>query len=255
MEVMYARCAGLDVHPASVVACARHAEGPRVQRTLERFGTTTQELLRLADWLEQHGCTHVAMESSGVYWKPVWHVLEGRFELVLANAMHVKNIPGRKSDVKDAVWISDLLAHGLLRGSFVPPERIQELRDLTRTRKQLVREIARHTQRIQKTLEDANVKLTEAISNILGTSGRAILHALIAGETDLDRLVDLTSGRLKASRAALKDALQGRVTEHHRFMLKMHLEQLERLEAAVRDVEARADQQPFRAATELLKTI
>ena len=255
MDLLYSRCAGLDVHPRSVSACLRVVVDGRVSQEVRTFGTSTRELTEMAEWLASAGCTQVAMESTGVYWKPVWHVLEGRFELVLANAMYVKNIPGRKSDVKDAVWISDLLAHGLLRGSFVPPERIQELRDLTRTRKQLVREIARHTQRIQKTLEDANVKLTEVITNVIGTSGRAILRALIAGETDLDRLVDLTSGRLKASRAALKDALQGRVTEHHRFMLKMHLDQLEHLEATVRDVEARADQQPFRAATELLKTI
>src|SRR6266498_3657810 len=255
MEVVNPRCAGLDVHSRRISACARIVTDRGVSREVCSFGTSTHELRAMADWLESKECTHVAMESTGVYWKPVWHVLEGRFELVLANAMYVRNIPGRKSDVKDAVWIADLLAHGLLRGSFVPHEKIQELRDLTRTRKQLVREITRHTQRIQKTLEDANVKLTEVISSVLGTSGRAILRALIAGETDLDRLVDLTSGRLKASRAALKDALQGRVTEHHRFMLKMHLEQLERLEAAVRDVEARADQQPFRAATELLKTI
>jgi transposase len=195
------------------------------------------------------------MESTGVYWKPVWHVLEGRFELVLANAMYVRNIPGRKSDVKDAVWIADLLAHGLLRGSFVPPERVQELRDLTRTRKQLVREMTRHTQRIHKTLEDANVKLTEVISNVLGTSGRAIVRALIAGESDPEKLVDLTGGRLKAPRATLVDALRGRITEHHRFMLQMHLEQVEHLERAIRDVEARADQAPFRAATELLMTM
>jgi transposase len=209
----------------------------------------------MADWLASLGCTHVAMESTGVYWKPVWHVLEGRFELVLANAMYIRNIPGRKSDVKDAVWIADLLAHGLLRPSFVPPEKIQELRDLTRSRKQLTREITRHTQRIQKTLEDANVKLTEVISNILGVSGRAILRAVIAGETDPDRLIELTAGRLKAPRPQLRDALQGRVTDHHRFMLRMHLEQVEHLEAAVRDLEARADQGSFRVATELLMTI
>jgi transposase len=195
------------------------------------------------------------MESTGVYWKPVWHVLEGHFELVLANAMHVRNIPGRKSDVKDAVWIADLLAHGLLRGSFVPPERVQELRDLTRTRKQLVREMTRHTQRIQKTLEDANVKLTQVVSSVVGKSGRAILRALIAGETDVSRLVELTSNRLKASPEQLADALRGRVTDHHRFMLKMHLVQLEHIESAVRDLEARADQLPFRAAIDLLTTI
>lgn len=255
MDLLYPRCAGLDVHPRSVSACARLVIDGRVSHEIRTFGTSTRELQEMADWLAGVGCTHVAMESTGVYWKPVWHVLEGRFELVLANAMYVRNIPGRKSDVKDAVWISDLLAHGLLRGSFVPPERIQELRDLTRTRKQLVREITRHTQRIQKTLEDANVKLTEVISNVLGTSGRAILRALIAGETDPGKLVDLTQGRLKAPREKLVDALRGRVTEHHRFMLKMHLEQIEHLERAVRELEARADQGSFRAATELLTTI
>lgn len=255
MDLLYQRCAGLDVHPRSVSACARIVSEGRVTHEVRTFGTSTRELQEMADWLAGLGCTQVAMESTGVYWKPVWHVLEGRFELLLANAMHIRNIPGRKSDVKDAVWISDLLAHGLLRGSFVPPEKIQELRDLTRTRKQLVREITRHTQRIQKTLEDANVKLTEVISNSLGTSGRAILHALIAGESDPGTLVDLTEGRLKAPRETLIDALRGRVTEHHRFMLKMHLEQIEHLERAVRELEARADQGSFRAATELLTTI
>jgi transposase len=255
MDLLYTRCAGLDVHPRSVSACVRIVIEGRVSHEVRTFGTSTRELREMADWLASLGCTHVAMESTGVYWKPVWHVLEGRFELVLANAMYIRNIPGRKSDVKDAVWIADLLAHGLLRASFVPPEKIQELRDLTRSRKQLTREITRHTQRIQKTLEDANVKLTEVISNILGVSGRAILRALITGETDPDRLIELTGGRLKAPRPQLRDALRGRVTDHHRFMLKMHLEQVEHLEAAVRDLEARADQGPFRVATELLMTI
>lgn len=255
MDLLYTRCAGLDVHPRSVSACTRIVIEGRVSHEVRTFGTSTRELREMADWLASLGCTHVAMESTGVYWKPVWHVLEGRFELVLANAMYIRNIPGRKSDVKDAVWIADLLAHGLLRPSFVPPEKIQELRDLTRSRKQLTREITRHTQRIQKTLEDANVKLTEVISNILGVSGRAILRALIAGETDPDRLIELTAGRLKAPKPQLRDALQGRVTDHHRFMLRMHLEQVEHLEAAVRDLEARADQGSFRIATELLMTI
>ena len=148
----------------------------------------------------------------------MWHVLEGSFELVLANATHIRNVPGRKSDVNDAMWIADLLAHGLIRGSFVPPTHVQELRDLTRTRKQLVREIARHTQRLQKTLEDANIKLTGVISSIIGRNGRALLRALIAGESDPERLVELTDGRLKAPRAQLVEALRGRVREHHRFM-------------------------------------
>ena len=179
------------------------------------------------------------MESTGVYWKPVWHILEGQFALTLANAMHVRNIPGRKSDKKDAMWLADLLAMGLIRSSFVPPAPIHDLRDLTRTRKQLVREMARHTQRVQKTLEDANVKLTEAISDVLGVSGRAILNAFIAGETDPERLADLANGRLKASRTQLVDVLHGRVTAHHRFMLKLHLDQIEALEKVVGALEAR----------------
>src|SRR3984893_17249707 len=217
MEVLYPRCAGLDVHAGSVTACVRLASGGTVTYQHRTMPTTTSGLLELADWLTTAGCTHVAMEATGVYWKPVWHVLEGQFALVLANAMHVRNVPGRKSDMNDATWIADLLAHGLIRSSFVPPAPIQELRDLTRTRKQLVREIASHTLRIQKTLEDANLKLTRVISDILGISGRAILKALIAGQTDAERLVDLTHGRLKASRAQLVDALHGRITTHHRF--------------------------------------
>lgn len=255
MDLLYERCAGLDVHPRSISACVRIVSQGRTTHEVRTFGTSTRELRAMADWLAESGCTHVAMESTGVYWKPVWHALEGRFELVLANAMLVRNIPGRKSDVKDAEWISDLLAHGLLRGSFVPPEQVQELRDLTRTRKQLVREIARHTLRLQKTLEDANIKLTEVISDVLGLSGRAILHAIIEGETNPERLADLTSGRLKAPRSTLVDALTGRVTEHHRFMLRMHLQQIQALEQAVRELEARAGAGPFRVAVELLTTM
>ena len=182
MEVIYERCAGLDVHKETVVACTRVVEKGKVHQEVRTFQTTTTALLKLSDWLGQLGCTHVAMESTGVYWKPVWHVLEGSFELVLANAAHIRNVPGRKSDVKDAVWIADLLAHGLIRGSFVLPEPIQNLRDLTRTRKQVVREIVQHTQRIQRILEDANVKLDSVISDILGMSGHRILQAIVAGQ-------------------------------------------------------------------------
>jgi transposase len=212
MDLRYPKCAGLDVHQQTVVACARVVAGSSVTHDRRTFGTTTGELLALSDWLTAHGCTHVAMESTGVYWKPIWQVLEGSFTLVLANAMHIRNIPGRKSDMNDATWIADLLAHGLIRGSFVPPAPVQELRDLTRTRKQLVREITQHTLRIQKTLENANLKLTGLLSNILGVSGRAILQALVAGETNPERLADLVHGRLKASRVDLVAALHGRVT-------------------------------------------
>jgi transposase len=257
MEVLYPRCAGLDVHAGSVTACVRIASGTEVTYPHRTVATTTRGLLDLDEWLTSHRCTHVAMEATGVYWKPVWHVLEAHFTLVLANAMHIRNVPGRKSDMNDATWIADLLAHGLIRSSFVPPAPIQTLRDLTRTRKQLVGEIARHTLRIQKTLEDANLKLTQVMSDILGTSGRAILTALVAGETDPERLADLTRGRLKASRAALVDALHGRVTEHHRFMIQLHLTQIDTLDAAVATIEARVGDAlgPFRAAVSLLTTM
>src|SRR5213593_4002914 len=233
MDVVHLKCAGLDVHQQTVVACARAGSGKAVAYDVRTFGTTTPELLALSDWLTAHGCTHVAMESSGVYWKPVWHVLEGHVDLVLANAMHIRNIPGRKSDVNDATWIADLLAHGLIRSSFVPPAPVQELPDLTRTRKQRVREIAQHTLRIQKTLATANVKLTSVLADIMGVSGRAILAALVAGETPPERLAALASAKVQASRAALTAALHGRGTAHHRFLLKPHLGQIETLEAAV----------------------
>lgn len=257
MEVIHPRCAGLDVHQKTIVACARTMTGDASTHEVKTFGATTRDLLALTDWLSARGCTHVAMESTGVYWKPVWHVLDGSFELVLGNAMHIRNVPGRKSDVNDATWIADLLAHGLIRGSFVPPGPIHELRDLTRTRKQLVRETGSHTLRLQKILEDANLKLTGLISDVLGVSGRAIIEAVIAGETDPERLASLTTGRLKASRQEIIDALHGRVTEHHRFMLKLHLSQIDALETAVRGLEARVGSalEPFREAVDRLTTM
>ena len=235
------------------------AAGRKVTTEHQEFATTTAGLLDLAAWLSEAGCTHVAMEATGVYWKPVWHILEDEesFTLVLANAQHIRNVQGRKSDRKDAAWIADLLAHGLIEGSFVPPAPIQELRDLTRTRKQLVGEVARHTQRLQKTLEDANVKLTRVVSDILGASGRAILAALIAGETDPERLADCTDVRLKASRADIVAAVHGRVTAHHRFLLQLHLTQIDALRAAVENVERQADEVllPFREAADRLTTM
>ena len=256
MPLLYARCAGVDVHARQVVACARMVVNHRVTYERLTVPTTTRGLLELADWLAAHEVTHVAMEATGVYWKPVWHVLEEQFDLLLANAQHVKNVPGRKSDVNDAQWLADLLAVGLIRGSFVPPAPVQELRDLTRTRKQLVREIGRHTQRLQKVLQDANIKLTETISDLLGHSGRAVLRALSAGETDPERLVALTRG-LKASHAQLVDALTGRITAHHRFMIKLHLEQIAAIEAGLTTLEQHLTEalQPFRAAADLLKTM
>jgi len=185
MEVLYPRCAGLDVHKATVVAALRLIAGGEVAREVRTFGTTTAGLLELAEWLAANGCTHVAMEATGVYWRPVWHVLvEGGLVLVLANAAQVKNVPGRKTDVGDAAWLAELLAHGLVRASFVPEPAAQALRALLRTRKQLVREKASHVLRLQKTLEDANIKLDGVVADLLGKSGRAMLEALVAGETD-----------------------------------------------------------------------
>ena len=256
MEVLHPRCAGLDVHKDMVMACVRRAMASTRYATAE-FATTTSGLLQLADWLEAQRCTHVAMEATGVYWKPVWHVLEGRFELLLVNPAHARNVPGRKSDVNDAHWLADLLAHGLIRASFVPPQPIQELRDLTRTRKQLVRQVGRHTLRIQKTLEDANLKLTGVISDLLGTSGRAILKALIAGETDPERLLEHTTGRLEAPRERLLEGLRGVVTDHHRFMLQLHLRQIDALHSGIAGLERRLEKllRPFRDRIEQLDSI
>jgi transposase len=258
MEVLYPHCAGLDVHKDTVVACVRHMANGSVRREVRTFKTTTKDLLALSDWLAAEGGTHIAMEATGVYWKPVWHVLsDGDFTLVLANAAHVKNVPGRKTDVNDATWLSDLLAHGLIRGSFVPDEQTQEMRTLLRTRKQLVRERSSHIQRLQKTLEDANIKLDSVISDVIGLSGRAMVEAVIAGENDPDRLAQLAHRRIKAPPAALREALRGRVTRHHRFLLRLHLQQIDAIDAAIEqiDQEVEADAEPFRAAIALLITI
>src|SRR5215218_2243165 len=258
MEVLYPRCAGLDVHKDTVVASARLATGRDVTVEVQTFPTTTAGLLALSAWLAERGCTHVAMEATGVYWKPVWHVLsDGDLTPVLANAAQVKNVPGRKTDVADATWLADLLAHGLVRASFVPDAPTQALRALLRTRKQLVRERAGHVQRLQKTLEDADLKLASVLTDVTGTSGRAILDALIAGESDPVTLAALAHQRVKAPPEKLAEALRGRVTSHHRFLLRLHLRQIDALEAAVAEIdrEVEADLEPFRAAVRLLSSI
>jgi transposase len=256
MEVVYSRCAGLDVHKKLIVACVRLLDGGRIIRKKERFGATTAELIRLADWMTEHKVTHAAMESTGVYWKPVWHVLARDFQLILANAQHVKAVPGRKSDMSDAEWLAELLAHGLIRGSFVPPEGIQELRELTRTRKQLSRTLATQALRIQKVLEDANIKLSSVVSDILGKASRAILQAIIAGETTPERLAQL-KGQLKATPQALEAALRGRVTENHRFLLRLHRDQVDSIQRAIDAIDARLEQrlEPFRAHVDRLTEI
>jgi transposase len=238
MELLHPHCAGLDLHKETVVACIRHMLNGTVTTEVKSFQTTTQQLMELSDWLSSHGVTHIAMEATGVYWKPVWHILsDGEFELVLANAAHVKNVPGRKTDVNDATWIADLVAFGLIKASFVPGEDIQELRSLQRARKQLVREQTRHTQRIQKTLEEANIKLDSVISDILGVSGRKMIEAMIDGVRNPAKLAALADRRIKASPKELYDALHGRLTDHHRFMLKLYLKQFDALEASIIEID------------------
>ncbi len=258
MEVFHPRCAGLDVHKDSVVAAVRLAEAGTVHTEVRRFETTTPGLLALAAWLAECGCTHVAMEATGVYWKPVWHVLsDGELVLILANAAHVRTVPGRKTDVADAAWLAELLAHGLIRPSFVPEPATQALRALLRTRKQLVREQASHVQRLQKTLEDANLKLASVLTDIMGLSGRAILEALVAGERDPDRLLALVHPRVTAAPERLRAALTGRLTNRHRFLLRLHLGQYDALAAALAEIDAEVerDLDPFRDAVRRLRTI
>jgi transposase len=258
MEVLHPRCCGLDVHKETVVACLRLVIDGKTVKEVRTFSTTTAHLIALSAWLAENKCTHIAMEATGVYWKPVWHILaDGEFELVLANAAHIKNVPGRKTDVKDADWISDLLAHGLIRASFVPDSETQEMRTLMRTRKQLVREQSRHILRIQKTLEDANIKLDSVITDIIGVSGRKMIEALIAGQSDPAKLARLADRRVKASQESLRDALRGRVTRRHRFLLRLHLDQIDALDVAIGkiDQEVEASIAPFRTAVEQVSSV
>jgi|SRR4051794_21679892 transposase len=258
MDMLHRRCAGLDVHKKTVVAAMRVAVENKLVSEVRTFATTTAGLLALSDWLTENSCTHAAMEATGVYWRPVWHVLcDGELELIVANAAHVRNVPGRKTDVSDAAWLAELLAHGLIRGSFVPDAATQELRTLLRTRKQLVRERSRHVQRIHKALEDANIKLEAELSDVLGKSGRAMLDAMVAGETDPVRLAALAHPGVKSSQARLQEALHGRLTRHHRFLLQLHLGQIDGLDAAVTTLDREVDVNlaPFRTAVELVSTI
>jgi Transposase and inactivated derivatives len=234
MEVIFRRCAGLDVHKKTVVACVRILdEAGELTKLVRTFGTMTGDLEEMARWLTELGVTHVAMESTGVFWKPLYNVLDGRFELLLCNAQHVKRVPGRKTDVTDCEWIAQLLQHGLLHGSLVPQRAMRELRDLTRQRAQLTGEQSRAVNRIHKVLEDANVKLGAVATDILGKSGRAILDAIVDGESDPQRLADMAVGQLRKKIPELEKALHGKLTEHHRFMLKTLLEQVDYLEGLI----------------------
>jgi len=258
MEVVHPRCAGLDVHKRTVVAC-RLTPGPGADpaREVRTFGTTTRELLARADWLAEADVCHVAMESTGSYWKPVYNILETDFELLVVNAAHMKAVPGRKTDVRDAEWIAELLRHGLLQASFVPTRPERELRELTRYRTTLIRDRASEVNRIQKVLEGANIKLASVASDVAGVSGLAILRALVAGQTDPAALAGLARGRMRSKRPALEEALAGSIGPHQRFILATMLHRLDELEqhiaAVSTEIEARL--RPFDEAIERLTTI
>lgn len=253
MDVLYERCCGLDVHKKTVTACAI-TPADRQWRT---FATVTKGLLELADWLKEQGVTHVAMESTGVYWKPVYNILEGEFSLLLVNAQHIKAVPGRKTDMRDAEWIAELLQHGLLRASFVPEREQRELREATRYRRTLIQERSRVVNRIHKTLEGGNVKLASVASDVLGASGLAMLQALVAGETDAQALAELAKGRLKDKRAALEEALQGRIGAHQRLMLASHIRHLEFLNQEIEhwDEEVAQRMHPFETEVQRLDEV
>jgi transposase len=259
VERLLERCAGLDVAKDELVACLRApgADGGRRQE-VRTYPTFTSGLEALADWLEAEGVSQVVMEATGQYWKPVWYVLEERgFELKLVNARHVKILPGRKTDVADAGWLAELLEHGLLRGSFVPPTAIRELRDLTRYRKRLIQAHSSEVQRVQKTLEDAGIKLDSVASDVVGVSGRAMLRALVAGERDPEVLAELAKGRLRVKIPQLRQALRGRFRDHHALLIRLALEHLEHLEAAVSALDGEVDRviAPFAEARDHLDTI
>jgi len=257
VQVIYERCCGLDVHKRTITACVLKWLGGDWKKEIRQFGTMTHDLLALSDWLVREGCTHVAMESTGVYWKPVYNILEGQFELLVVNAQHLKAVPGRKTDVRDAEWIAELLAHGLLRGSFVPPVRVRELRELTRYRTSLVCDCARTINRLQKVLEGANLKLASVVSDIRGVSARLMLEALVAGERDTSQLANLAKGRLKEKHAQLVEALSCRLQPHQSFLIAEHLAQIDYLEGAIERLSRQIEEKlrPFEQEMVWLDTI
>ena len=260
MDLVYARCAGLDVHKATVVGCVRVPGPQRGDRQTETrtFATTLRGLEELTAWLTDHGVTHVAMESTGVYWRPVYAGLEGTVQVLLVNARHVQMVPGRKTDVRDCEWLAQLLECGLLRGSFVPPPAVRDLRDLTRLRKALIRERGHHVNRIEKTLELASIKLGTVVTDIMGKTGRAILQALSAGGGAPEQLAALAQGSIRTKKqAALREAVAGRLTPHYAFLLHQHLSLIEALDAHIATLDARIDaaMAPFAEAAALVQTM
>jgi len=258
MQTIVERGCGLDVHQATVVACLLIVrKNGTVHKQVRSFGTTTRELVSLREWLLAEGCTHAAMESTGVYWKPVYAVLEGALEIVVANAYHVKNVPGRKTDVKDAEWLADLLCHGLLRSSFVPPKPIRELRDLTRYRRKLVEAQTAERNRLLKVLESANIKLASVATDVFGVSGRLMLRALIEGVATPEEMSELAKGTLRRKIARLQPALEGNLEPHHRFLLKLQWQPVEAAERDLATLQERIQQklEPYAAQSALLDEI
>ena len=259
MEAMIERCAGLDVHQETVVACVLFVSlDKKPSKEIQTFPTTTRGLLALSDWLSSYKVTDVVMESTGVYWKPIWNVLENDFQLILANAQHVKNVPGRKTDVKDAEWLAKLLRSGLIESNFVPPEDIRDLRDLTRYRKKLIYSRTAERNRIHKILQDANIKLTTVVSDIFGATGCRILEALINGEKmEVQKLQQMVDPRIKANLEAIVEALNGRIRKHHRDMLRFHWEHIAYIDETIDKVVEQIDQLliPYQKEWELLETI
>ena len=243
MDVTHTHCAGLDVHKKIVVACCLiQVPSGKLKRTVRSFGTTTAQLLSLSDWLSNQQVTQIAMESTGEYWKPIYNILESNFEIMVVNAHHLKNVPGRKTDVKDAEWIADLLRHGLLTGSFIPPLAQRDLRDLTRQRITLVRERARVVNRLQKVLEWANIKLASVVTDITGVSAIKILKAIVDGQTNAEDLAKLAKGRLIHKIAQLKESLSGQVRSHHRFLLQQHLNHIQFLDQQINQFNQQIDE-------------
>ena len=258
MEVVHERCCGLDVHKKTVVAClVTPGRGGQPTREVRTFSTMTRELLALSDWLRDAGCTHAAMESTGSYWKPVYNLLEGSFELLVVNAQHMKAVPGRKTDVKDAEWIADLLRHGLLRPSFIPSRPERELRELTRYRTSLLQERAAEVNRLQKVLEGANIKLASVATNVVGFSGRAMLAAMVAGEYEVEAVAGLARGKLRNKIGALREALEGRLQPHQRFMLAAQLRHIDSLDSLIEEVSGEVERRlaTLRAELKRLSTI
>jgi transposase len=258
MEAIIEKCCGLDVHQATVVACVLVGQGEqRVKQQIRKFGTFARDLRALRDWLTELGVTHVGMESTGVYWVPVFRALEGSFKLIIGNAQHIKNVPGRKTDQKDSHWLAHLVRCGMIQPSFVPPPAIRELRELTRYRRSLMNDQVRIRNRVQKLLETASIKLASVASDVFGLSGRAMLRALVAGETDPTVLAQLAKGSLRRKIPALVEALEGNFEEHHRFLLGFQLDRLEEIERAMTDLDAHIDRklEPYQAELELLMKI